>query len=170
MGSLFAALPFIVSGLLLGSNLWTYHRLVDEQPVVDLEFKKTAPKRYSVLMTRSGNGPTLQYPLEGDEWRLEVRLIRWKSWLTLLGKDPLYRLDRLSGRYLDIEDELASPPSAHALTANPGLDLWKLARDSDGWIPGIDTIYGSGVYQPMADGARYRITINQSGLIARKLP
>ena len=31
----------------------------------------------------------------------------------------------------------------------------------------VDTLYGSGAYMPMADGARYEVRITQNGLIAR---
>ena len=48
-----------------------------------------------------------------------------------------------------------------------GLDLWNLTTQYSRWLPFVDAVYGSATYQPMAEGARYEVTITQSGLIAR---
>jgi hypothetical protein len=36
-------------------------------------------------------------------------------------------------------------------------------------LPFVDAVFGNAVYLPMADGARYQVTLGQSGLIARPL-
>ena len=41
--------------------------------------------------------------LRGDEWQMDARVVNWKPPATLLGLDPIYQLDRLSGRYSDID-------------------------------------------------------------------
>ena len=55
----------------------------------------------------------------GDEWQLDARVINWKPPATLLGLEPIYRLERLSGRYPDLVDERTAPRSVHALIARP---------------------------------------------------
>ena len=45
--------------------------------------------------------------------------------------------------------------------------MWALAQAQPRWLPFVDAIYGSATYLPMADGARYEVTLGQSGLIAR---
>ena len=47
------------------------------------------------------------------------------------------------------------------------LDLWSLARNFPRLAPGVDAYYGSATYLPMADGARYRVTLSRDALIAR---
>ena len=37
------------------------------------------------------------------------------------------------------------------------------------WLPGVDALYGSAVYVPMADGAAFAVMVTQSGLIVRPL-
>ena len=55
----------------------------------------------------------------------------------------------------------------YALGPKPALDLWLLARAYPRWLPFVDAVYGSATYLPMADGARFQVTISQTGLVAR---
>jgi hypothetical protein len=55
----------------------------------------------------------------------------------------------------------------YSLSENPGIDLWTWAQDHPGWLPFVDSIYGSATYLPMVDGARYQVSLTQSGLVAR---
>jgi hypothetical protein len=87
--------------------------------------------------------------------------------MQLLGSDPVYRLDRLSGRYRDIKQARTALPSLHPLTENSGVDLWALFNDGQDWIPGIDAVFGSAVYLPMDHQAVYHITLSHKGLVAR---
>jgi hypothetical protein len=161
-----ASLVLVLLAGLLGMNLWTYHRLGGEQLVAELHFSRTGQGSYRVRLDLP-DAPSRSFQLQGDDWQLDVRMIAWQPWLQLLGRDPLYRLDRLSGRYRDIEQARTTPPSVYALSENPGLDLWALAREGRDWLPGIDAVYGSAVYLPMRHQAAYRITLSQKGLLVR---
>lgn len=152
--------------LLLGINLLTYERFTAESPVADLYFRKLAPQRYAVTLVRP-DGRSSRSELDGDEWELDARIIKWKGIATLLGLRPLYRLERLSGRYQSVAETRERPGSAIALAREPGLSLWQLAHREAGWLPLVDSAYGSGTYLPMADGAEYRVSLSTTGLLAR---
>ena len=83
-------------------------------------------------------------------------MLKWRGFANLLGLDARYRLERLGGRYVEIEQERSAARSVYALGAAPALDLWLLARAYPRWLPFVDAVYGSATYLPMADGARYR--------------
>ncbi|QKK11626.1 MAG: cation/multidrug efflux pump [Pseudomonadota bacterium] len=153
-------------GLGLASNLYTYNRFTHEQAVVDLNFERLADQRYRVAVIDPQSG-VQHWEVGGDEWQLDVRLLRWQGKATLLGLDPLYRLERLSGRYRDLQREREAPRSVHALNPSAGLDLWQLAKGYEEWLPFVDAAYGSATYLPMADKAQYTVTINANGLVAR---
>ena len=54
-----------------------------------------------------------------------------------------------------------TPPTVdavHALTDEPGIDLWSIVRRHHGYLPLADALYGSAVYVPMADGAERDVT------------
>jgi len=57
----------------------------------------------------------------------------------------------------------------YALSENPGLDLWMLSTRYPRWLPFVDAVYGSATYMPMAHGARYQVSMTQSGLVARPM-
>lgn len=161
-----AAIVFALVAGMLGWNIWTYQRLTGEQWVADLRFVRTAPGEFLATLEGPGVSPQ-QFPLRGEDWQLDARLITWQPWMQLMGNDPIYRLDRIWGRFRDVEIARMTPPSVHPLTKNPGLDLWALARDGGEWVPGVDAAYGSAVFLPMQHNARYRVTLGPKGLIAR---
>lgn len=159
-----AALTFVVS-----LNLHTYARLTHEEPVAEIVFEARAPQRYRATLTGVPSGDMQIFMLAGDEWQLDARVLKWQGWANLLGLDAQYRLERVSGRYRDIEQERRDERTVYSLSENPGIDLWELSTRYPHWLPFVDAVYGSATYLPMADGARYQISITQSGLIARPI-
>ncbi|HEY8538500.1 MAG TPA: hypothetical protein VIL28_06510 [Steroidobacteraceae bacterium] len=157
-----AALIFIIS-----LNLHTYARLTYEQPVAEIVFENRGPQRYRATLTEIPSGEMQMFVLAGDEWQLDARVLKWRGWANLLGLDAQYRLERISGRYRDIEQERHAERTVYGLTKNPGVDLWMLSTRYPKWLSFVDAVYGSATYLPMADGARYEIKMTQSGLIAR---
>jgi hypothetical protein len=109
------------------------------------------------------------FMLYGDDWQLDARVLKWKGWANLLGLDAQYRLERISGRYRDIEQERRDERTVYALSQNPGLDLWELSNRYRRWLPFVDAMYGSATYLPMAETARYEVKMTQTGLIARPM-
>ncbi len=165
------ALLLAVSGLffVVSLNLHTYSRLTYETPVAELAFEARGPQQYHVTLARLPIGETQLFLLQGDEWQLDARALKWSGWANVLGLDAQYRLERLSGRYRDIERERNGPRTVYKLTDNPGIDVWAYTLDHPGRLPFVDAVYGTATYLPMADGARYRVSMTQTGLIARPL-
>lgn len=155
-----------VAGMLL-LNLATYHRLTHEQEVVSIEFEQLGPQRFVARLSYPHDETSYEYGLQGDEWQLDGRIIKWKGVINLLGLNTHYRLERISGRYRDVSAERSQPRTVHALSEHPGLDVWKLARKHSRWLPWVDAYFGSAAYLPMQGGARYRVSVSQTGLIAR---
>lgn len=178
-GRLLAAGGSLVMGVLLlaiaglfflvSMNLHTYARLTYERPVAEIVFEARGPQRYRATLMAMPEGQMQMFVLAGDEWQLDARVLKWKGWANLLGLDAQYRLERVSGRYRDIEQERHDERTVYGLSENPGVDLWRMSTQYPKWLPIVDAVYGSATYMPMADGARYQVSITQSGLIARPL-
>jgi hypothetical protein len=168
--STLAALLLIASAaalLVVSSNLRSYARLTHEEPIGELAFVGQGPQQFRATLTRVPTGDEQTFILDGDEWQLDARVLKWRGFANLLGLDARYRLERISGRYSDIDQERAGPRTVYALAADSPIDLWAIARAHPSWLPFVDALYGSATYLPMADGARYRVTISQTGLLAR---
>jgi hypothetical protein len=162
-----AALAAIAGLSVVAMNLHTYARLTYEKPVAELSFEARGPQRYLATLTRLPSGEVQTFELSGDEWQVDARVLKWHGWANVLGLDARYRLERVSGRYLDIEQERTAKRSVYALGQTPAIDLWKFAQAHPHWVPFLDGFYGSAAYLPMQPGERYRVTLTQSGLIAR---
>ncbi len=157
-----AALLFIIS-----LNLHTYARLTFERPIAEIVFQQRGPQSFNATLTQMPDGEIQMFVLSGDEWQLDARVLKWKGWANLFGLDAQYRLERVSGRYRNIEQERSAERTVYALAENPGLDLWQLTLDRPDRLPFVDAVYGNAAYMPMSDGARYEVSITQTGLIAR---
>ncbi|CAN5172185.1 hypothetical protein BH10PSE2_BH10PSE2_27750 [soil metagenome] len=176
-----------LAALMVAQNIQTYARLTYERPVATIQLHRLAPQYYEVTLIQpampdaSGRmmpARSAVYPVNGDEWRIEAQVLKWKPWANVLGLNTQYRLDRLSGRYENIEQERTGARSVHALSgpyaegADPGvipwrIDVWDAARRYRRYVDAVDTLYGGAAYMPMADGARYEVWVTQSGLVAR---
>lgn len=168
-GSLAGGLVATVLGgasILLAFSYYGYGRLVDEQVVGKIEFSQSAPGEFTARLMIDGE-PDRLLELRGDEWQIDARVVLWKPPVTLLGLDPIYQLDRLSGRYSDIDDEMKEQRTVYALTEELTLDVWRVARQFPRLVPGVDAYYGTATYVPMADGARFEVTLSRDALIAR---
>lgn len=157
-----------LAALVLALALHGYGRLTTETPVARLAFTQTGSQQF-MAHVELPDGQRFDAPLAGDEWQLDARVVKWQPWAVLAGLDPVYRLDRLSGRYRDIDAARARPVSAHDLGRGSDLDLWQLAQQYPRWLPFVDTEYGSGAYLPMRDGAIFEVTLSPlGGLVARE--
>jgi hypothetical protein len=165
--SLVALLALAGLAIAVVLNLRTYARLTHEAPVAELSFEARSPQRWQATLTTVPDLSKRKFELAGDEWQLDARVLKWRGWATVLGLDARYRLERVSGRYLDIAQERTAARSVYALGAPEAFDLWSLANQYPDWIPLVDAVYGSATYLPMADGATYEVSLTQSGLIAR---
>lgn len=152
--------------VLVSVNLYTYDRLTHETPVAEVRFQVRSPQHYWAYILPANKNPRA-FDLRGDEWQLDARILKWHGIVTVLGLDTLYRLDRLSGRYRSIDQERTGPRTVYSLGDESGLDIWAVARRYGHWVPWVDAIYGSGIYMPMADEARYTVSVSATGLLAR---
>jgi hypothetical protein len=161
----FAALAVLSVGL--GLALRGYRLLTAEEPIATLAARQTAPQQFALRIDFT-DGRHQTAALRGDEWQLDARVIKWTPRAVELGARPLYRVDRLSGRFRDAAQAADAKPSLVDLGGEPAIDLWQLKREFPQWLPWIDADYGSAAYLPLVDGANYRVTLSPTGgLIAR---
>ena len=157
---------FTTAAIMLTMSYYSYHRLTAEQTVSKIEFHRTGTDEYQARVMIEGE-PDRLFELRGNEWQMDARLVSWKPPATILGLDPIYRLERISGRFTDIARERSERRTVHELSPPQLMDVWYVARRFPALAPGIDAYYGSATYVPMADGARFEVSLSRNGLIAR---
>jgi len=156
---------------LVALDLYSYRQVLLDKPVATVSFEMVEPQAYIATMALTDVGETREFYLRGDQWQMDARIIRWKNWIGRAGAKPGYKLERLSGRYLSIEDERRQERTVHSLRDEEefGLDLWTWAYKNQDKTPVIDAVYGSATFVPMADGALYEVALSHSGLVAKPL-
>lgn len=155
-------------GLSISVNLYSYDRLTHEQTVATLKFMEIGEQQFQLDITYENTAEKDSFLIHGDEWQLDARIIKWHGWAQLLGLNAQYRLERISGRYIDLEEELSKQRSVYALNDKDEIDYWALIKDHEKWLPWIDAYYGSATYLPMKNNALYTVSVSQTGLIARQ--
>lgn len=159
------ALTLLLGGT--GAALRGYRLLGEEAPIVDIDARILSPQRWALTLSWP-DGSTRQVPLAGDDWRIEAIVLKWKLPALLAGVPPLYRLDRLSGRYDDPAQETSAPRTVISLGDTSSFDLLKLGKKYPQWFPEIDTVYGSGAFLPLVDQGHYSVSLMRTGaLVAR---
>ena len=166
LASLFFAAGAVL--LLVGSNLYTFHRLTDESPIAELRFRKAGLQEYEATISSGDFCHPEKHLIYGDQWRMDAQFLKWRSWANLFGFDSMYRIDRLGGRYLDVQDENSRGHLVHELHPEEQPELLSILGSYNGSFSPVDTLYGSSVYDAMQEGILYRVYRGQSGLLVRK--
>lgn len=159
------ALTLLLAGT--GCALRGYRLLGEEAQVIDIDAHILSPQRWALTLTWP-DGHSRKVRLDGDDWRIEAIVLKWKLPALLAGVPPLYRLDRLSGRYDDPALEMSAPRTVIGFGQAGSFDLLDLRRRYPQWLPEVDTIYGSGAFLPLVDEGHYTVSLMRSGaLVAR---
>jgi len=154
-----------ISTLIITIERSTYQRLTREHVVATIEFKQIGDKQFETLLTQSHCLP-VKLTVLGDHWQIDARIIKWKGLAAKMGLQPLYKLERVSGRYENIATEKAANKSVFSIQNND-LSVWNLLVEYREYLPWFDAYYGSATYFPMKHEAKFIITLTSNGLIAR---
>lgn len=160
---------FVLTLLLagMGMALRGYRLLNEEAPVVEIDARILSPQRWQLTL-HWPDGATRQVVVAGDAWRVEAVVLKWKLPAMLAGVPPLYRLDRLSGRYDDANDEMHAPRTVVDFREAGSFDLLDLHKQYPRWVPDVDAMFGSGVFLPLVDQGHYTVSLMRTGaLVAR---
>ena len=144
-------------------DLSRFHPLERTAQVATLQLHETAPQRFELLLESAELSRVMV--VHGDMWDLDVQVLRWKGVARLLGLKDGYRLNRLSGRFVALEQqEAASAAQPAELNDTPAWrDVWRwLDRLHEPALVQADAFVVR--FLPLTDGARYRLDIGPTGL------
>ncbi|MFQ3170049.1 MAG: hypothetical protein ACJAW8_002384 [Oleispira sp.] len=144
-------------------DVLTYKQLLSEVPIASISMYEKQLQHFDVTLIATG-GEEQRFDIYGDQWQLDARLLTWVGPIAALGKKPLYRLDRISGRYISLEQARNAEQSIYGLEQSDTIDVWKMFQSMPSWI---DANYGSAVYMPMKDGAVYSVYLTAKGMNVR---
>ena len=117
------------------------------------------------LYDKNGHPSSEQtYLVNGNEWMLQGDIIKFPTWLNVVGLHSSYKLTRLEGRF--DKSELERHATHTVVDLNGGDDNFFKTVQEQAWVsPIVHGAYGNAVFLG-ADGKTYDVFVSQTGLFA----
>jgi hypothetical protein len=165
-GSLLLALAALSATM--GVSTQGYRALTHEELAVTITTFPTGTQRFQAFVEfPDGRGWSME--VAGDQLMVDAHILKWRPLANLLGVHTRFELDRLTGRYVDIEDERTASRTVHSLKEEKPADLFYLARRHALLAFLVDTEYGSATFITVDRPARFEIRVSTTGLLVREV-
>jgi len=116
------------------------------------------------------DGTESSFTLSGDELYVDARIVKWTPFANLLGLHTAYELDRVAGRYVELQDEQEEARTVFSLAPRRPVDMFLLRKRFPQLEPLLDARYGSATFATATDPASYELRVSTTGLLLRSLP
>lgn len=160
------ALTLIIAGgyaAALALDLRHYETLGSLKTIASVGITRTGKQAWQVRLEQDEKEPR-NVTIKGDQWQVDARIIRFAGPLSWLGVKPAYRLERIGGRYLSLEQARNSERTVYDLDDDTVFDSWKL--DQKYGLPFVEAVYGNATFMPLEDGAVFDIRLSSTGLVS----
>jgi len=151
----------------IGIGMHGYRALTREEVAARVVVEPLGPQRFSATFHIPGRPDTIYYELAGDAIYVDAHILKWKPIVNVLGLHTAYELDRVAGRYDDVERERSSPRTVHTLTPDRRIDLFGLRTRYAFLAPLLDAEYGSGTFVRVTAPTELEIRVSTTGLLIR---
>jgi hypothetical protein len=169
--SFFLALALLAGGALcavVAVGLQGYRALTREDLAATVHTLPLGPQSFEARIVLP-DGSEAHYQLAGDQFAVEARILKWHPWANLLGLHTAYELDRVTGRYVDLEDERRRPRTVFPLSPTHRVDLFAWRARMPWLAPLVDAEYGSSTFTRGDRAARYEVRVSTTGLLVREV-
>jgi hypothetical protein len=164
--ALFLALAALAATL--GISTQGYRGLTQEEVALTVTTVPTGPQAFQAFLEFPDGRDTTVHVL-GDQLLVDAHILKWHYLGNVIGYRTQYELDRLTGRYVDLEAERTSPRTVHSLKTEKRVDLFDLARRHV-WLRFlVDTEYGSATYIEVRRPSRFEVRVSTTGLLVREV-
>ena len=153
--------------VLLTASIYSFHALTDETLIAELEFDRVGEQSFVAHLRTADFCREQQLPIFGDQWRVDAQFLKWHYWASLLGLESHYRLERIEGRYRDVDEQNRYATLAHALAPPSAIDIGALSGRLGKANFLADVSYGSSVYHDIDTSQVYLVYKSPTGLLTR---
>jgi hypothetical protein len=163
-------LLFTVAALLATIALATqgYSALTREDLAATVVVRPTGPHQFTALVTFPDGRDTM-FVLSGEQVYVDAHILKWKPIANILGLHTAYELDRIGGRYFDLEHERDSARTIFSLSKPKRLDMFALRRRWAAFAPLLDAEYGSGTFVTADRPDSLEVLVSTTGLLIRRV-
>lgn len=159
LGSLAGTIAFGIQG---------YQTLTREEIAAHISVSPLAPQRFAATF-RYNDGRTDNFIIAGDEIYIDAHILKWQPLANLFGLHTAYELDRVAGRYRDIEQERTAERTIHSLSQDKPVNLFGLRQRHTFLALLLDAKYGSATFVPVTQAAELELRISTTGLLIREV-
>lgn len=167
-GSAALCLSLSALGGTLGVSTQGYRALTSEEVAVTVTTVPTGPSSFQAFV-EFADGRDTTFVVQGDQVMVDAHILKWRYFSNVLGLRTQYELDRLQGRYIDIEDERTRERTVHSLKSDKPVDLFDLVQRYSYLALLVDAEYGSATYIDVREPARFQVLVSTTGLLVREI-
>lgn len=149
-------------------SLRGYEAFTHEQLAATIIVEPKTDGQFNALI-KLPDGTKKTFLLSGDQLLVDAYILKWPPILNILGWHTHYELARISGRYINIEDEQSKPHTVHALHKESDFDIFHLSRQFGFIQDFVDAEYGSASFVPADEQQTYILMVSTSGLLFRRV-
>jgi len=150
----------------LGVSTQGYRALTMEEVAATITTLPTGPQAFQAYV-EFPDGREVTLAVAGDQLLVDAHILKWHPFGNILGLHTQYELDRLTGRYEDIEDERTAARTVHSLKTDKPADLFHLVRRYTLLAMLVDAEYGSATFIRVDRPARFEVRVSTTGLLVR---
>lgn len=145
-----------------------YQTFNKEEPIAKIIINAYQQQNFQARLVFP-DGSQQVFSLEGDELLIDAYILKWKPWANFLGLHTVYRLERISGRYQDINDEKNKPKSVHAISKKSGEGIAQWRESYANLSVLLDVEHGSASFVSAEKAKEYQLMVTTDGLLIRPL-
>lgn len=159
-----------VSGLFGMISIAThgYHVLTHEESAARVNVEPTGPRKFTARF-RFTDGRTVAFDMAGDELYVDAHILKWKPIANFLGLHTSYELDRVSGRYVKLDDERDKLRTVFSVSQKKTVDMFDLREKYPILKLLVDTEYGSATFIMANRPEEMELRVSTTGLLIRHI-
>jgi len=145
-----------------------YQTLSREDVVAYISVSPIAPQRFAAIL-RFKDGHVANYVISGDEIYVDAHILKWQPIANFIGLHTAYELDRIGGRYREIDQERTGNRTIFSLGLEKSINLFSLRQRYPFLSLLLDAKYGSATFVPIVQSVELELRISTTGLLLREI-
>jgi len=162
---LFSIVTGFLSLIIIGTK--GYQALTHEALAATITITPTQEQHFIARIVYP-DGYSEIFNLVGDEVMFEANILKWKPWSNVLGLKTAYRLDRIRGRFINIEQEKNAQPTLFDVNTTGKSDIADWREDYQHLSILVDVEHGSASYVSAKQSRVYELFVTTNGLLFRE--
>jgi hypothetical protein len=147
-------------------SLKGYQALTHEELAATVEIMPVGDQKFVAHFTFP-DSTVSEFELAGDELYVDAHILKWKSFANLFGLHTFYELDRVAGRYSEIEEETSKDRTVYSLANEKMINIFDLRVKHELLSFLLDAEYGSATFINVSKSAKFNIMVSTTGLLIR---